>query len=149
VLTRNVQNSIEAMHERLRDWHGVTTPFEPAVARDTTSPDEDTLIPSKPAPDGIWYICNQWQCDPSQVIMVGDSDKDDIVAAYRAGCGASVLLMDSQKLHDNNSGNDNDSDLTERTPTFKLDSLVHLHELLLRNMEQSERMSAAALQSIE
>jgi HAD superfamily hydrolase (TIGR01549 family) len=149
VLTRNVQNSIVAMHERLRDWHDVTTPFEPAVARDTTRPEQDTLITAKPAPDGILYICNQWQCDPSQVIMVGDSDKDDIVAAYRAGCGASVLLMDPQKVHDNNSGNDHDSDLVERTPTVQLDSLVQLHELLSRHMEQTELTSAAALQSAE
>ncbi len=58
-----------------------------------------------------------------------------------------MLLRDSQKLHDNNSRNDHDSDFVERTPTVQLDSLLQLHELLLRNMEQSEPINAAVLQS--
>mmetsp|Transcript_24037 Transcript_24037/g.31307 ORF Transcript_24037/g.31307 Transcript_24037/m.31307 type:complete len:165 (+) Transcript_24037:1-495(+) len=136
VLTRNVERSVNAMHEKLAERYDIQDPFHPAVARDTASPDPNTFIRAKPEPDGILYICQKWQCDPCQVIMVGDSDKDDIVAAYRAGCGASVLLMDSQKVHDNNSGNDDDSDVHERQPTIKLDSLTHLHDLLVHQTKQ-------------
>jgi hypothetical protein len=53
-----------------------------------------------------------------------------------------VLLTDPQKVHDNNSGNDH---MTATLSKERLDSLVQLHELLSRHMEQSESISAAAL----
>jgi HAD superfamily hydrolase (TIGR01549 family) len=125
VLTRNVERSIDALHDKL---HPVS-PFFPAVARNSmcSSTTCQQFIPAKPQPDAIHFICKQWDCDPSQVIMVGDSSKDDVVAANRAGC-ASVLLSLGE---DNCSGNENDSTWEEREPTLTVKSLRELHEILV------------------
>ncbi len=133
VLTRNVRNSVEAMHTRLREQHGISS-FSPAVARDSLCA-KGNLLPPKPHPDAIHHICEQWQCQVFQVIMVGDSVADDIVAATRAGCGASVLL--SKLDHDNNSGNDKDSKLEEQIPTLTVKSLRDLHQLLQGSLEEA------------
>lgn len=130
VLTRNVERSIDALHNKL---HPVT-PFVPAVARNTKCPITAQSIPAKPRPDAIHFICQQWDCDPSQVIMVGDSSKDDVVAANRAGC-ASVLLCLGE---DNCSGNDQESTLEEREPTLTVTSLRDLHEILALQYEPQQ-----------
>lgn len=131
VLTRNVERSVDALHDKL---HPVITPFVPAVARNTKCPITAQSIPFKPRPDAIHFICQQWDCDPSQVIMVGDSSKDDVVAANRAGC-ASVLLRLGE---DNCSGNDQESTLEEREPTLTVRSLRDLHEILASQYEPQQ-----------
>jgi phosphoglycolate phosphatase-like HAD superfamily hydrolase len=127
VLTRNVERSVHAFHDKLHP----TAPFVPAVARNTIHPDHQTNIPPKPHPDAIHYICKEWNCEPSQVIMVGDSLKDDVVAANRAGCASIYLSMGK----DNCSGNTNDSTLEEREPTLKVSSLHELKEILVSQYE--------------
>lgn len=125
VLTRNVERSVDAMHDKL--WHDCgVPPFFPALARDscvstvissttdsssttTGTTEQQTLLRSKPHPDAIRYICDTvWQCDPARVIMVGDSVTDDVQCANRAGCGAAVLLKYLGKDWDNDSGNSRD-----------------------------------------
>lgn len=96
VLTRNVERSVDALHDKLH-----LPPFRPAVARNTLHPIHKHNISPKPHPDAIHYICQHWNCSPSQVIMVGDSLKDDVVAANRAGCTSVFLDMGK----DNCSGN--------------------------------------------
>lgn len=44
----------------------------------------DCLPKRKPDPMGLHHVCEQWQLEPSQVLMVGDS-KNDIEAGKAAG----------------------------------------------------------------
>ena len=124
VLTRNVEDSVDYMMNVKMD--GLSSRFEPAVARDTVNQWTGQTIPAKPQPDAIEYICQHWNCEPANVIMVGDSDLDDIVTANKAGCGASVLLQTGQ---DNDSGTAAQSSREERTPTVTIQSMMELHEL--------------------
>ena len=98
VLTRNVLKSVEYMQrEILKNLEVQIADFDDIVARDTIVCRK--IIPSKPEPDAILHICEQWNCHPVDVIMVGDCKADDVVAANRAGC-ASIWL---------NTGKDNDA----------------------------------------
>lgn len=38
----------------------------------------------KPSPQALLHICKTWGVSPSEVIMVGDSAKDDIGEAFSA-----------------------------------------------------------------
>lgn len=138
VLTRNVETSIDAMHDKVWKEAGLH-PFYPVVARDTSVNVVDgnmqakRLLKSKPNPDPIFHICSMWDCDPVDVIMVGDSVLDDIVCANRAGCGASVLLKFKGKDWDNDSGNSssNFANSGEMEPTIAVDSLIALKEIFI------------------
>ena len=94
ILTRNVRRSVDALHDKLQKDEDIAG-FSPALARDSVC-EEGNPIPPKPAPDAILHICSSWGCEPRNVIMVGDSPADDIVAGYRAGCGAHVLLAEGE-----------------------------------------------------
>jgi phosphoglycolate phosphatase-like HAD superfamily hydrolase len=126
LLTRNVGRSADYLFDTFLFPHQIPR-FSPQVARDTINPTTGTVLVAKPQPDGIQYICSVWNCDPSQIIMVGDSDKDDIVAGNRAGCGATILLKTGC---DNDSGNAKESDEGERQPTLVIDLLATLQTLL-------------------
>lgn len=125
VLTRNVERSVDYLQETFMND---LAQFSPQVARDTLDEEGNTLL-AKPCPDGIQYICRQWQCLPSQTIMVGDSDEDDVVAGNRAGCGATIHLTTGK---DNDSGrNAGEQSLTEeRQATLTIDALETLQGLL-------------------
>ncbi|MBD1387941.1 phosphoglycolate phosphatase [Neiella sp. HB171785] len=45
----------------------------------------DTLAEKKPHPMPLLHVCQQWQIEPQQLLMVGDS-KNDIEAGKAAGC---------------------------------------------------------------
>lgn len=138
VLTRNVQRSVEVMHQKLWDTHAVRE-FYPAVSRDTMSPFHDKEpLPSKPSPDAIFHICNVWGCSPEQVIMVGDSAADDIVAAYRANCGGRVLLRYNGKELDNDAGSGmarTTQEQMEREPSLVIYNLRQLLEIFKERKE--------------
>jgi histidinol phosphatase-like enzyme len=53
-----------------------------------------TQFPYKPSPIALQHICESWGIQPSEVIMVGDSAKDDIVCGNCAG--AVTVLLDSE-----------------------------------------------------
>jgi len=131
VLTRNVCAGIDAMHDIL--WKEASVKeFYPAVSRNTKGEDGSPLG-SKPAPDGILHICNIWNCSPQEVIMVGDSTADDMVAASRANCAEKVLLQMDRKELDNSSGAGDpvtDEDIAERQPSLVVSSLGQLLEEL-------------------
>lgn len=134
ILTRNVRRSVDAMHDLLLDSEGVSG-FYPALARDSTC-ERGEPIPSKPAPDAILRICSVWGCDPSSVLMVGDSAADDIVAGARAGCGARVLLAEGGRTRDTDSGNGgpiDEEEARQRTPCITVESLLELRDLLRCN----------------
>ena len=132
VLTRNVERSVDAMHHMLMEREGVP-PFFPAVARDTRLAGEVDALPSKPAPDAILHICSLWGCNPFEVIFVGDSAADDIVAANRAGCGGKVLLASGGNLEDTDCGSggpQDEDEERERIPSLTVKSLLELLEVL-------------------
>jgi phosphoglycolate phosphatase-like HAD superfamily hydrolase len=123
ILTRNVASSIQYLHQNLMVDE---VPFYPQVARDSVD-EHGNEIRMKPNSDGINYICRVWNCLPSQTIMIGDSDQDDVVAGNRAGCGATIHLVTGK---DNDSGNVHESSLDDRKPTFRVDSLGKIIDLL-------------------
>lgn len=82
LVTRNVQTSVAHFHANA--WP--LPPFAPALARD--------FKPYKPAPDALLHICERWGVHPSEVVMVGDSPKDDVVSGNRAG--AVTVLLDTE-----------------------------------------------------
>mmetsp|Transcript_41056 Transcript_41056/g.46646 ORF Transcript_41056/g.46646 Transcript_41056/m.46646 type:complete len:280 (+) Transcript_41056:34-873(+) len=145
ILTRNVFSSIDYMYENYMKQHNVTR-FNPQIARDSLDKDGNILT-AKPQPDAIHYICREcWNCSPSEVIMVGDSYKDDVVAGNRAGCGATILL---KPKFDNNSGNDNESTLNERIPTFIITELSDLQPLLLKRYCTDDKFTTTTSKSID
>jgi phosphoglycolate phosphatase-like HAD superfamily hydrolase len=134
VLTRNVQLSIDVMHKKLWDEYSVKE-FYPSVHRLSVDQDGNTL-PSKPNPDAIHYICQVWNCKPSQVLMVGDTCADDIVAAFRAGCGGRILLKYMGKDVDNDAGAGmakNEEELREQEPTLSVNCMHELKGILEHN----------------
>jgi len=82
LVTRNVQTSVAHFHATA--WP--LPPFTPALARD--------FKPYKPAPDALLHICAKWGVHPSEVVMIGDSAKDDNVSGNRAG--AITVLLDTE-----------------------------------------------------
>ena len=140
VLTRNVCKSVDVMESKLRDEHCVKG-FFPTVSRETIGRD-GKLLPSKPSPEPIHHICEMWQCSAKQVIMVGDSEADDIVAASRAGCGAKILLKFEGRSLDNDSGGREILSNDEKNPSFTITSLRALHNILKKaNATQAGRRS--------
>ncbi|KAL7537100.1 hypothetical protein ACHAXR_010482 [Thalassiosira sp. AJA248-18] len=139
VLTRNLEKNVPFMSDlyldEMKGFNGgndmIGPIFNPIVARDTRShPNDEEPLKAKPNPDGILHICRVWGCDPSEVIMVGDSAHDDMTAANRAGCGGAVLLTQpgGEEL-DTDSGfrvEDSEEEILERTPSLRVESLLEL-----------------------
>ena len=127
LLTRNVETSVDYLYEKHMKSASLSK-FEPAIARNSVDSSGELILP-KPNPDAILFICDQWGCDPSQVMMVGDSEKDDVVAANRAGCGGACWLQTGE---DNDSGSANESLASERQPSLIIKSLTELQDILER-----------------
>ncbi|KAM0925446.1 hypothetical protein ACQ4PT_004123 [Festuca glaucescens] len=77
LITRNVKEAVDLFHQRF----GMT--FVPALSRE--------FRPYKPDPAPLLHICSTWKLPPNEVIMVGDSLKDDIVCGKRAGAFTCLL----------------------------------------------------------
>lgn len=133
VLTRNVEESVNVMQQKLMDESGVKD-FYPCVNRNTKANEDDIdPLPSKPNPDAILHICKIWGCEPKDVLMVGDSEADDMAAASRAGCGGRVLLKYNGVSHDNDAGGGgptSDIERQERKPTVTVQNLGEIIDLL-------------------
>ena len=140
ILTRNVGRSVAHLHDKLQKEEALAG-FSPAVARDSVC-EQGKPIPPKPAPDAILHICSTWGCEPRNVLMVGDSPADDIVAGYRAGCGARVLLAEGGVTRDNDTtGNGapaDDEQIRQRTPCITITSLLELRDLLRENSDNHQ-----------
>jgi len=138
LLTRNVSSSVEVMQKLMVESSGGRLVangeyagnfvFDPAVARDTVT-EKTTFrspLPSKPDPEAILYICDEWKCNPADIVMIGDCAADDVVAANRAGA-ASILLQTGE---DNDSGRqlevDNLWELNPSTSACSHDEIVAL-----------------------
>ncbi|KAF7931038.1 uncharacterized protein EAE97_009247 [Botrytis byssoidea] len=81
ILTRNHPPPVH----HLLTTHLPQTPFSPIITRE--------FRPPKPHPAGILHIAKEWNVDPQDTIMVGDSI-DDMKAGFAAGA-ATVLLGNS------------------------------------------------------
>ena len=88
LITRNVIKSVRWFHAEhfCRPCErGITRgPFIPAYSRECG-------FPYKPNPGALLHVCEQWGIMPSEMIMIGDSAKDDVAAGNRAG-GHTILL---------------------------------------------------------
>lgn len=109
LITRNVKSAVDIFHLSF----GLT--FSPALSRE--------FRPYKPDPAPLLHICSTWGVQPSEVIMVGDSLKDDVACGKRAG--AYACLIDE-------TGRYGSPDLAEvdYKPDFKVSSLTEVQCLL-------------------
>ncbi len=123
ILTRNSKDSLDYFHDRLP---GIQE-FFPAVSRDCG-------FPPKPYPDALQHICDKgWGgMAPTEVIMIGDSPKDDVRAGRRAG--AITVLLGKEAAR---------SDLPEEMePDYKIADLTEFHALLEREFDLISDASA-------
>ncbi|KAG2442369.1 hypothetical protein HXX76_002455 [Chlamydomonas incerta] len=117
LITRNVRRSVHYFH----DFLGLQ-PFQPAITRECE-------FPYKPSPAALQHIAQSWGVQPSEVMMVGDSIKDDIVSGNRAG--SLTVYLDNggaggppEHTPDSFSG--------EQRPTHVVSSLADLQALIAR-----------------
>ncbi|EEF44338.1 haloacid dehalogenase-like hydrolase domain-containing protein At2g33255 [Ricinus communis] len=113
LITRNVKEAVDLFHLR----SGVM--FSPALSRE--------FRPYKPDPAPLLHICSTWEVQPDEVIMVGDSLKDDMVCGKRAG--AFTCLLDEKGRY----GSSDFAKLVE--PDFKVASLAEVQSLLETNFD--------------
>lgn len=66
LITRNVSRSVEFFHAT----HFTLPPFVPALSREFT--------PYKPHPASLLHIARHWEVPSSELVMIGDSAKDDV-----------------------------------------------------------------------
>ncbi|XP_024020592.1 haloacid dehalogenase-like hydrolase domain-containing protein At2g33255 isoform X1 [Morus notabilis] len=109
LITRNVKAAVDLFHERF----GIR--FSPALSRE--------FRPFKPDPAPLLHICSAWDVQPSEVMMVGDSLKDDVKCGKQAG--AFACLLDEDGRYDSPKYAN-----VEHKPDFKVSSLAEVHTLL-------------------
>ncbi|KAL5542447.1 hypothetical protein UlMin_010157 [Ulmus minor] len=109
LITRNVKTAVDLFHERF----GIT--FCPALSRE--------FRPYKPDPAPLLHICSAWDVQPDEVMMVGDSLKDDVKCGKRAG--AFTCLLDENGRYDSPEYAN-----VDHKPDFKVSSLHEVRKLL-------------------
>ncbi|KAL2325049.1 hypothetical protein Fmac_024107 [Flemingia macrophylla] len=116
LITRNVKSAVDIFHERF----GIT--FSPALTRE--------FRPYKPDPAPLLHICSLWGVQPNEVIMIGDSLKDDVACGRQAG--AFTCLLDQTGIYDSPQYAD-----VEFKPDFKVTSLAEVYSVLKVNFDLS------------
>eukprot|EP00850_Spirogloea_muscicola_P011390 SM000070S21356 [mRNA] locus=s70:623539:625164:+ [translate_table: standard] len=112
--------------ENMRIMPVQAAPFAPALSRE--------FLPYKPDPAPLLHICNAWSVLPTEVLMIGDSVKDDIVCGRRAG--ASTCHLDSscqfpaEAADPKRRATPCQEANQEQEPDFRIASLTQLQELL-------------------
>ncbi|KAF3665463.1 Haloacid dehalogenase-like hydrolase domain-containing protein [Capsicum annuum] len=114
LITRNVKDAVDLFHQRF----GVK--FSPALSRE--------YRPYKPDPAPLLHICSTWEIQPNEVMMIGDSLKDDVACGKRAG--AFTCLLDETGRYDAPEYAN-----VEHQPDYKVSSLVEVQSLLERDFE--------------
>ncbi|XP_010262482.1 PREDICTED: haloacid dehalogenase-like hydrolase domain-containing protein At2g33255 [Nelumbo nucifera] len=114
LITRNVKEAVDLFHLRF----GMT--FSPALSRE--------FRPYKPDPAPLLHICATWDVHPKEVMMIGDSLKDDVACGKRAG--AFTCLLDETGKYDSPK-----FDAVDLKPDFKVSSLLDVHSLLEANFD--------------
>lgn len=112
LITRNVKDAVDLFHKRFG------MPFSPALSRE--------FRPYKPHPAPLLHICSNWEVPPNEVMMIGDSLKDDVACGKRAG--AFTCLLDETGRYDSPQYQN-----VEFKPDYKVSSLSELHSLLEKN----------------
>lgn len=116
LITRNTKSAVDLFHERF----GIT--FSPALSRE--------FRPYKPDPGPLLHICSLWEVQPNEVIMIGDSLKDDVRCGRQAG--AFTCLLDQTGVYDSPEYAD-----VEFKPDFKVTSLDEVHSVLKEKFDLS------------
>ncbi|CAL54658.1 HAD hydrolase, subfamily IA [Ostreococcus tauri] len=119
LVTRNAASSVDFFHDEV--WS--IAPFSPWLSRE--------FKPYKPAPDALLHICEKWGCSASEIIMVGDSAKDDVVSGNRAG--AITVLLDSGRTKKWSEEFGVDKLAEEMTPHFICANMSELQTLLTQS----------------
>ncbi|MCD7457907.1 hypothetical protein HAX54_036544 [Datura stramonium] len=114
LITRNVKDAVDLFHERF----GVK--FSPALSRE--------YRPYKPDPAPLLHICSTWEVQSNEVMMIGDSLKDDVACGKRAG--AFTCLLDETGRYDAPEYAN-----VEHQPDYKVSSLVEVQSLLERDFQ--------------
>ncbi|KAJ6719330.1 hypothetical protein OIU79_007065 [Salix purpurea] len=114
LITRNVKQAVDLYHQRFDIM------FSPALSRE--------FRPYKPDPAPLLHICSTWDVQPNEVMMVGDSLKDDVACGKRAG--AFTCLLDEKGKYDSA-----DFAKVDLEPDFKVASLAEVHTLLETNFD--------------
>lgn len=109
LITRNVKEAVDIFHSRF----GLS--FHPALSRE--------FRPYKPDPAPLLHICSTWGVEPHEVMMIGDSLKDDVACGSRAG--AHTCLLDETGRYSSLEYAD-----VEHKPDFMVSSLTQVHSLL-------------------
>ncbi|KAL5702481.1 hypothetical protein ACHQM5_027695 [Ranunculus cassubicifolius] len=109
LITRNVKDAVDLFHQRF----GIL--FSPALSRE--------FRPYKPNPDPLLHICSTWDVHPTEVMMIGDSLKDDVACGKNAG--AFTCLLDETGRYDSTA-----FAIANLNPDFKVSSLVDIHSIL-------------------
>lgn len=122
LITRNVKAGVDLFHQRF----GMT--FSPALSRE--------FRPYKPDPAPLLHICSAWGVQPNEVIMIGDSLKDDIACGKRAG--AFTCLLDETGKYDSPEYQD-----VEHKPDYKVSSLTEVPSVLEAIFDMTPQMNSA------
>ncbi len=134
VLTRNYEQNALVVQEMYRATLNDAT-FDLIIGKDTLYYASDPPAQEIPKADRIRQICNIWECNTSEVIMLGDSIPDDIVEGNRAGCGGTVLLQSKDyNLNLNHYYGTSEGDLMERKPTLCIETLSEIRQYLESRM---------------
>ncbi|XP_016509450.1 haloacid dehalogenase-like hydrolase domain-containing protein At2g33255 isoform X2 [Nicotiana tabacum] len=110
LITRNVKDAVDLFHVK----------FSPALSRE--------FRPYKPDPAPLLHICSTWGVQSNEVMMIGDSLKDDVACGKRAG--AFTCLLDETGRYDAPEYAN-----IEHQPDYKVSSLVEVQSLLERHFE--------------
>ncbi|CAI9762754.1 unnamed protein product [Fraxinus pennsylvanica] len=114
LITRNVKEAVDLFHLRF----GMI--FSPALSRE--------FRPYKPDPAPLLHICTTWGMQPDEVMMIGDSLKDDVACGKRAG--AFTCLLDETGRYDSPVYEN-----TEFKPDYTVTSLVEARSLLEKHFD--------------
>ncbi|CAN4091013.1 unnamed protein product [Withania somnifera] len=115
LITRNVKDAVDLFHERF----GVK--FSPALSRE--------YRPCKPDPAPLLHICSTWEVQSNEVMMIGDSLKDDVACGKRAGAFTCFIGLPCRMYNAPEYAN------VGHQPDYKVSSLVEVQSLLERDFE--------------
>ncbi|KAL5212515.1 hypothetical protein ABZP36_023362 [Zizania latifolia] len=124
LITRNVKSAVDLFHQRF----GMM--FSPALSRE--------FRPYKPDPAPLLHICSTWDIPPNEVIMVGDSLKDDVVCGKRAG--AFTCLLDETGRY-----GPHDSLPEDIRPDFTVSSLSEVFSVLEEHFDLAPVVSESTI----
>ena len=100
LVTRNSETTTKAFCEKLASLP-MGLSFERAITRDDSKGDEKSNpIPPKPDPTAMNLLAEQcFECETSEILMVGDSIPNDVAFGKNAGT-QTALLLDSESSSD-------------------------------------------------